>query len=282
VVDAHFHLWRRALIQPAGILEAPYLRRDFLWPDYAAAVAGSGVDRSVFVQVDDRGDGTPEVEFVSEIVAANPGLVGMVAFARLESDQVGRDLERLHRYPLVKGIRRNTQHEADPLFCARPEFIAGARMLGELGLVCELCVKHHQLEGAIRLARACPETSVVLDHLGKPDLTAGSQTDWKDGIARLGELSNTACKISVVVHTEADPPLTRELAAPFVNHAIASFGWERVLFASNWPVSTAVIGYSDWVGMVRDLVSAAGEKERKMLFESNAARLFGLEKAQAL
>jgi L-fuconolactonase len=281
VVDAHFHLWRRAAIQAAGILEAPYLRRDFLWADYAAAVAGSGVDRSVFVQVDDRGGGTPEVEFVSEIAAANPGLAGMVAFARLESDQVGRDLERLRRYPLVKGIRRNTQHEADPLFCARPEFLAGARRLGELGLVCELCVKHHQLEGAVRLARSCPETSVVIDHLGKPDLTATSQADWRDGIARLGECSNTACKISVVVHTEADPPLTRELAAPFVNHVIASFGWERVLFASNWPVSTAVIGYSDWVGMVWDLVSQASKQERKMLFESNAARLFGLENGPA-
>jgi L-fuconolactonase len=203
----------------------------------------------------------------------------MVAYACLESAGVAADLERLRAHPLVRGVRRNTQHEADPLFLARPDFVAGARRAGELDLVCDICVRDHQLEGALALARACPDTSIVLNHLGKPDLTAPDQGRWRDGISRLAEQPSVSCKISVVVHTDADPALTRDLAAPIVRHAVSVFGWDRVLFASNWPVSTAVIGYGAWARMVREVLAGAAPDELERLFRGNARGIYGLTAA---
>ena len=64
--------------------------------------------------------------------------------------------------------------------------------------------------------------------------------------------------------------------APFVRHVVDCFGWDRVLFGSNWPVSTAVVGYREWADMVADILSSGAPAERSSLFAGNARHLYGL------
>ncbi|MBO0684518.1 MAG: amidohydrolase family protein, partial [Candidatus Dormibacteraeota bacterium] len=165
--------------------------------------------------------------------------------------------------------------EPDPRFCARPAFVTGARRLGERGLVCELCVRGEQVLGVVEQARACPETTIVLDHLGKPNMVE-PEPAWRQGIRELGSCPNVFCKVSVVVHGADDPRLDRRLAEPVVHEVIESFGWDRVLFGSNWPVATAVIDYQEWVAVLQQVLSGSGAGQLERLFSVNASRAYGI------
>ena len=270
MIDTHFHLWRRAGAVRSGILAAPYLQRDVRWSDFAVAWAGLPVEGAVNVQVDDFVDGTIEARFVAG--EADPDrLGGIVAWAQLESPGLRAQLDRLRALPGVRGVRRTCQIEADREFCSRPGYVRGARMLGELGLVCDLCVRLEQVAAVPRLARACPDTAVVLEHLGKPDLGRPPAAYWLRAVEELAALPNVTAKLSVTVHSAADPPLGVDAVAPFVHHLQECLGPDRLMFGSNWPVSTAVIGYREWVAMLRELV---GDDQR--IWSGTARRVYGL------
>jgi L-fuconolactonase len=273
IIDSHHHLWRRRDIVPEGILGAPYLARDFLWGDLVEAWAGLPVTRTAFVQV--RSD-VEEVAFVESVAASEPTLGAMIAWAPLERPELPLVLEGLRARPLVRGIRRSTQNEPDPEFCARPGYVRGVRELGEAGLLCEICVRHEQLAAAVTLARACPETMIVLEHLGKPDVSAAPPAYWLRGVEELASLPNVFCKISPVVHRPEDRPYQPETLAPFVLHAVTAFGWDRVLFGSNWPVSQAVVGYRAWVELLLDVLGDPGASRLQALFALNAGHLYRL------
>lgn len=229
----------------------------------------------MFVQV--RSDAN-EVEFVESVAEKHRKLGAMIAWAPLELSQADDHLGRLRaHHALVRGVRRNTQHEPDPLFCSRPEFVRGARLLGEMGYICEICVRHEQIDAAVLLARACPETTIVLEHLGKPDVSGSPPLPWLHATAELAALANVHCKVSVVVHSGGDPPYHAETLAPYVRHAVEAFGWERSLFGSNWPVSTAVIGYKEWLDLLETTLPGGSAAERDAFYAGNARRLYELD-----
>ena len=272
IFDTHHHLWRKAGTPRAGILGAPYLHRDFGWKDFAEAWGDLDVVGSCLVEA----TGEPEeVALAEETSAEDPRLRAMVAFAPVEEAGLGEALEALSRHPIVRGVRRNTQTEADE-FILRPEFVAGARLVGKSGLVLELCVRFEQIEAVPRLARECPETPIVVQHLGKPDVTTAPSPGWLRAVDQLGDCPNVHIKLSPVVHTAQDPRFRLETQGPFIRHAVTSLGWERVLFGSNWPVSTAVVTYPEWVEMVTAacLDAGAGAPDLDALFLTNARRLY--------
>ena len=271
MIDTHIHLWRRADAKQSGILGRPYLQRDFLWADYAAAWAGEQVEQAVQVQVNDFTDPLWEAAFAAGVAESEPGLGAYITWAGLEQPYLDDELDDLEPLRLVRGVRRTCQFEADPEFCASGAYVKGARRLGERGLLCEICVRLQQISALPRLVRACPDTVFVLQHIGKPDLAHPPTAYWLAAIEELGALPNVHCKLSPVVHTDADPHYSAEALAPFLRHVIESFGRERVLYGSNWPVAEAVVGFAEWVAMLRDLVGADDG-----LFAGNARRLYRL------
>ena len=276
MIDTHFHLWRRADAPQRGILAAPYLQRDFTWDDFRTAWDGLSVERCVEVQVIDFTDPASEAGFVNEIAKTDGRLAGYIGWAHLESAQAAADLAALQAFPLVRGVRRTLQIESDPRFALKEGYVRGARLLGEQGLLCELCVRHEQIESVPALVRACPDTEFVLQHLGKPDLSRPPSAGWLRTIEELGALSNVACKLSAVVHSDSDPRHRVEALEPFVSRLVDFFGWERLLFGSNWPVATAVVGYREWVEMLNTLLAGcgAGQGALECVFTENARLLY--------
>ncbi len=283
MIDTHFHCWRREEAKQRGILAASYLQRDFSF-DELLSVAGPELEAAVEVQVNDFADGVVEAKYIDSVAAQHPRLGAHIAWAQLESPEVARELDALQALAIVRGVRRTCQIEADPDFCARPEYIRGAQLLGERGLLCEICVRLEQVAAVPRLAREAPQTQIVLEHLGKPDLAQPPTAVWLRAIEQLGRLPNVTCKLSVVVHGDADEPYRAERVAPFVTHAVDCLGWHRVMFGGNWPVATAVVGYAEWVGMLEQILRGhggdAGRLER--VFGENARTLYRLsQRAQA-
>ncbi len=275
MVDSHFHLWRRAEAKQSGILASPYLQRDASWGDFIAAWGGLPVAQAVNIQVNDFCDGAVEAASVGEAAGRDSRLAGMIAWARLEARELPVELEALGRLPHVRGVRRTCQFEDDPAFCASPDYVRGVRLLGEHHLICEICVRHEQIRALPRLARAVAGTTlIVLEHMGKPDHSQPPSAVWLRAIEELAALPNVVAKLSPVVHSDRDPPYSPASVAPFALHLAECFGPDRILFGSNWPVSTAVVGYREWVDI---LIGLIGRDVR--FWSDNARRVYGLPAA---
>ncbi len=278
VVDSHVHFYDVARLSYPWLSGAPKIATAHLPADFDRARGAVAVDKIVFVEVDVAdGQAVAEAQLVAGLAAADPRIQGIVARARLERGAaVAEELDALAEIGAVRAIRRLIQTQPDPEFCLRPDFVAGVRLLPRYGWPFDICVLHHQLPAATELARCCPEVSFVLDHIGKPGIKAGLVEPWRSRIAELARLPNVTCKISGVA-TEADHgQWTREQLRPFVEHCIAQFGFERVMFGSDWPVLELAGSYPDWVGIVDWIVASASEDEQRKLFRDTASRVYRL------
>jgi len=116
----------------------------------------------------------------------------------------------------------------------------------------------------------------ILDHCGVPQVKEKRLDPWRAYITEIAQFPNVCCKISGLV-AYADPERwTIDDLRLFVEHAIASFGWDRVLFGSDWPVCTLSASYQRWVEALRTITQDAGEVNQKKLFHDNAVRVYRL------
>ena len=280
IVDAHVHLWDPELMRIPWLDAVAELNRPFGLAEYRAHTAGVAVAELIYVQVEVApAYALSEARRAAALAAEEPRLRAIVAYAPLEDGARARsyldDLVQIS--PLVRGVRRITQGEADPAFCLRPGFVEGVRLLPAYGLTCDLCIYHHQLGPTVELVRRCPEVTFMLDHIAKPGIRAGAQEPWRAQLAELAALPNVMCKISGVV-TEADHAAwTPEQIGPYVAHALAVFGEERVAFGSDWPVVVQAGGYRRWAETLDGLTAHLSPAARRKLWAENARRFYRLE-----
>lgn len=279
IVDSHVHLWdptrfRMPWLDGNAVLERPYGLADF-----CAHADGIAVDGIVYLEVDVV---TPyallEARWVANLAPEGPPIRAIVAWVPLEYGERARAyLDALVAVdPRVKGVRRLVQDEPEPGFCLRPDFIRGVQLLAEYGLSFDLGIRPHQLGDAIELVRACPETSFVLDHLGKPEIRQRALDPWRGEIRALAALPNVVCKLSGMV-TEADHErwTTADLA-PFAAHVLDAFGEDRVMFGGDWPVVLTASGYRRWVDAVDELTTDLSAEAKAKLWRENARRFYRL------
>ncbi|HEY5090724.1 MAG TPA: amidohydrolase family protein, partial [Polyangia bacterium] len=206
-------------------------------------------------------------------------IVAQVAVDRGAETQAA--LASLAGHALVRGVRHNIQDDSDPGSCLRPAFVTGVRQVGARGWTFDLCVKHPQLPACIELVRACPGTTFVLDHAGKPDLRHGVLDPWRAHIAELARLPNVVCKLSGLV-TEADPATwTPAALRPYVEHLLACFGAERLLFGSDWPVVNLAASYGRWLEVALELLEPLSAGERAAVLCDNTRRIYRLTKGMS-
>jgi L-fuconolactonase len=232
----------------------------------------------VFVEVAaDPGQYLQEASFVAGQAERDPRIMGMVVHAPLERGAaVTPDLEKLAAHRETRAIRRLLQDEPDAGFCLQPGFIEGVKLVARFDLAFDICIRHHQLASAIRLVQRCPEVRFVLDHIAKPAIRDGLLDPWRAQIRELAALPNVHCKLSGVI-TEADHAnWTRAQLRPYLDHAIACFGFERVMFASDWPVSEQTHRYAEWVAILDEVTAGCSPDERRRLFHDNARAAYRL------
>ena len=248
IVDTHLHLWDFQQFNYLWLNNYPPLQRSFLFPDFQAACDPVIVDKMVFLECDIHpSERIDEAKWVASLASENPSIQGIVASCALEKGQeIIPNLEELSGIPQVKGIRRLIQQE-DLEFCLNPNFIQGLQLLPEFGFSFDICIYHKHLENIIKMVEQCPEVSFMLDHIGKPNIKDQLFEPWKLQIQELAALPNVYCKISGMV-TEADHQnWTEEQLQPYIDWAIACFGWDRVVYGGDWPVSKLATEYPRWV-----------------------------------
>lgn len=278
IVDTHLHLWDPARLRYTWLDGEPRLNRPFLPADYRAACGPVVVDKMVFVQCDCAPhQNHKEVDFITHLAEEEPRLEGIVCGAPMEQGaSLYPDLALLAENPLVKGVRRLLQSEPDPAFCLQPDFIAGVRLLPDYGLHFEICIRHTQLANVLTFVKRCPEVRFILDHIAKPDIREHNFHPWKENLTALAQFPNVWCKISGVA-TEADPQnWTLDDVRPYIEHVIESFGFDRVLYGSDWPVAILATEYPRWVETLETVVQGCTAGEKRKLFRDNALSFYRL------
>jgi predicted TIM-barrel fold metal-dependent hydrolase len=154
--------------------------------------------------------------------------------------------------------------------------VAGVQELGRRGLRFDLCLRSDELADGAALAKKCPETRFVLDHCGNAPVTgtAAQRDAWKQGLAQMATCPNSVVKISGIIAATKPGLDPAEQLAPCINYTLETFGPERVLFASDWPVCTLRASLKDWVATLKSIVAARSETEQLKLFAENAVRFY--------
>ncbi len=277
-VDAHHHLWSVEPEVPEWLTgaETEAIRRTFTVDDLTAATAGLGVTATVLVQTVHSEDETRDFLGVAADV---PLIAAVTGWTDLESHGVADRLSVLQDVRggnRLRAIRHGAQGEPDPGWLARPAVVAGVRAVGAAGLAYELLVKPPQLEAAAALVRSCPEVSFVLDHAGKPEIEAGSWEPWASRIAELAAADNLTCKLSGLV-TEDGPDWSVEHLRRYVDHLLETFGPQRMLFGSDWPVCLLRTGYASWVAAADELLSGLSTDEYAAVTGNTARGVYRLD-----
>jgi len=278
IVDAHHHLWRyRAGTRPwlDARAELAPLRRDFLGDELAAHLRANGIDRTVIVQA---ADSLEDTAFMLEAARAHPFVAGIVAWAPLDDPRATEtQLERCAREPLVKGFRHLIIFDPDPDWCIRPTVIASLGLLAERGYTWDstATIPAH-LEHVAVIAERIPLLKQVIDHLGKPAATERRWEPWASLMARAATFPNVFVKLSGLANVATLANASSAEFAPYVNHVLECFGPQRVMIASNWPVSNLGAGYTETWNATRALIAGASDADRAEILGGTATRFYGL------
>lgn len=279
-IDAHHHLWdpaRREYPWLAGDALAP-IRRAYTLDDLRRVTATvPGVAATVLVQTVSS---VAETEEFLATAAGSAGLVaGVVGWTDLVAPDVAERLAGLRALPggdLLVGIRHQAEDEPDPGWLLRPDVRRGLEAVAGAGLVYDLLVRPPQLPAAVELTGLLPSARFVLDHAGKPPIADGGFDDWAAAITRIAKRPNVFCKLSGLV-TEADPASWQVAdLRPYADHVLASFGPERVMFGSDWPVCELAASYEQVAAAAGALTAGLSSAERAEVFGATAARAYGL------
>ncbi len=290
-VDAHFHIWRQAdlpwLLGPMQPrIFGPYqpIRRDYPMSEYLADVAGSGVEKSVYVQANwpaDRAEA--EVAWVEGVALATGWPHAIVAYADMTVPDVRPQLDRLARYPRVRGIRQQFHWHEKPLYrfathpdlCRDPIVQKNVARLAAYGWAFDLQVFASQMAGACELARACPDVTFVLQHAGMlEDTTEAGRVYWAQSMAVLAGEPNIVAKLSGfgTFIQRNDAAHIRWL----IGETVRLFGAKRCLFGSNFPIEKLWTAYGPLIGAHRQAAASFSDADRRSIFHETACRVYRL------
>jgi len=287
IVDTHQHLWDLQQFRLPWLKPGGELTRNFLLPDYQKATAGLGINKAIYMEVAVAPEQKlAEAEHIIEICQdrRNPTCAAVIGGLVLE-DSFKDFISEFKKNPFIKGVRhglnRPGQLEDDQL-------IQNLRLLGSLDMSFDLLVPPGLIGRAARLVERCANTQFILDHCGNADPLAfdpklnwgrRAQHDadqWKRDIDKLAGQKNVVCKISGIIARVPKDQATAGILSPIITHCLDTFGPERVVFGSDWPVCTRGAALRTWTTLLRKIVEKRSSEEKHKLFWSNAHRIYGL------
>ncbi|RBI84966.1 amidohydrolase [Rhodosalinus halophilus] len=291
IVDAHFHIWRRADLpwldgpmQPRIFGAYEGIRRDYPVGEYLGDIAGTGVTRAVYVQANWPPERAEDEAAWIESVADDSGWPhAQVAYADMTADDLRPALDRLARFPRLRGIRQQFHWHETPAyrFAPQPDLCRdrvvqrNVARLADDGLVFELQVFAGQMAGACALADACPDTTLVLQHAGMlEDTSDEGRAAWRDAMAALAERPNVTAKLSgfgTFIH-RVDPAHIAWL----IEETVALFGADRCLWGSNFPIEKLWTDYATLLAAHRHAAAGLSAAQQNAIFNDTACRVYRL------
>lgn len=295
IIDPHIHLWDLSMrkhawlmpsdgsVQALGGLEK--LRHDFGVADYLRDSANQDIVATVHIEaLWDRADVLGETRWLETLDKSRGIAARYVAAAPFGTPEAPAVIAAQAAFPRVIGIRDILSfHPTIPgkSFAARADIAFDpawrrdvARLTGH-GLLLELMMYPYQLDGVLDLARSLPGLQLVVNHCASPiDRDDEGMRRWRDAVSALGREPNIALKVSNIA--AYDPQPTYDSVRAVALHCIESFGAERAMLATDWPVAGLTGGFDEIYDGLRRITADLTPAEQRALFHDNARRFYRL------
>jgi L-fuconolactonase len=273
IIDTHQHFWKYDPVNYSWINdEMQVIRKDFLPGDLAVVVNEHKLQGTVAVQADQT---EAETDWLLKLAAKNDFIQGVVGWIDLRSDSIEERLRHYAQFKKLKGFRHILQGE-DPAFMLQESFLNGISKLQQFGFTYDILIMPKHLKASLELVQHFPEQKFVIDHVAKPYIKEGKIDEWKEGMEKLAAHQHVYCKISGMV-TEADwKNWTAEQLKPYIDVVVNSFGIDRIMYGSDWPVCLVASSYSKWLQTIKDYFASYSAEEQEKVFSSNAVKFYNL------
>jgi predicted TIM-barrel fold metal-dependent hydrolase len=295
IVDAHHHIWdlernRHPWLQDEPPIPFRYgdytaIRTSYLPEDYRRDTASRNIVGTVYVEAEwDPRDPIGETRWVEGVIAQHGFPSAIVAQAWLDREDVAEVLAAQAAFPHVRGVRHKPRSAASPAEARRgaegsmddSRWRDGYALLARHGLSFDLQTPWWHLEAAAELARDFKDTTILLNHTGLPaERSAEGLAAWRRALETLAREPNTVVKISGL--GLPGRPWRIEDNGPIIRDAIAVFGVERAMLASNYPVDSLVASFDVIFDGFEEITRDLPEADRLKLFRDNAVRRYRLE-----
>lgn len=296
IIDAHHHLWDLErhrypwLVEPVEHIVGDYaaIRRSYRLEDFLEDAGNQNLVKSVHLQagLDHGEDPVAETAWLQSIAdePASRGFPhGIVAYADLGAGDVEDTLAGHRQHSNLRGIRQMLNRGPEPRLCfveraglmREARWRAGFALLESYDLSFDMQIWPWQMEDAAALARDFPDIRIILNHTGMPiERDEAGLERWRRGMGRLAAVASVAVKISGLGMLDHD--WTTESIRPFVLETIETFGAQRCMFASNFPVDKLKGSYDTIWNSFAEITAGFSEDERCALFHDNAKRCYRL------
>jgi L-fuconolactonase len=273
-IDAHQHFWRASrgdyhwMNESVGVL-----CRDYMPEDLEPILARHRIDRTVLVQAAQT---VAETDFLLELATQHEWIAGVVGWLDMESPEFAQQFALYRRNPKFIGLRPMLQDIPDAEWIVRPQVLRSLQIVADEDFQFEFLTYTRHLPHVLEALDQVPLRRAVVDHISKPEIARRVMDPWRALMAELAE-RGLFCKLSGMVTEDDHVHWTAQSLQPYIQHTVDCFGWDHVMFGSDWPVCLLAASYDDVVSALKAALGSQmdADAERK-LFGENAGRFYKL------
>jgi L-fuconolactonase len=274
-IDAHQHYWNPERGDYGWLTpDLALLYRTFGPDDLAPLRERAGVSRTVVVQAAQTVD---ETRYLLDLARNEASIAGVVGWVPMLDGDAPALIAKFACDPKFKGVRPMLQDLPDDNWIANPALKPAVDALIAHDLAFDALIFTRHVDALGTFIERFPQLRVVIDHGAKPPIRDGSTGwhAWAEGITRLAKLPHVHCKLSGLA-TEAAQGWTEATLRPYVDHLLAAFGPNRLMWGSDWPVLNLNGDYLLWHSIATELLASISDAERDAVFGGNAAAFYRL------
>jgi len=295
IVDAHHHLWDLnnadtkyswLMVTEGEAFFGDYaaIRKSYLLEDYIEDAKNQNIIKSVHVQAE-HDDDKPvnETAWLQNLADTHSSKLpnAIVAFADFSKNNVSEILDAHQEYKNTRGIRQILSYNKDEPkyshatedFMKNSTWVENFKYIRNRNLSFDIQIYKHQMEDAVNLANKYNDVLFILNHTGEPCYQSKEYIEsWEQNMTKLAKCENVVAKISGL--GMFDPQWTINSTRIFVEKTIQTFGIERCMFASNFPVDKIFNSFDTYWNSFKEITKNYSENDKQLLFSSNAEKYY--------
>ena len=254
ILDTHHHLWDLSLRSYDWISELPEnesikINRNFLIDDLDVLADENNVTGTICVQAHQSEE---EALWLLEIAKNSNLIKGVVCWVDLKNSNIGFSLDKYQTYDKFCGIRHVWHDEKNEDWIMDPKVIKGLKTLSDRQINFDFLVRPNHLKYIFEVYEKIPKLNGVIDHIAKPKIKENIFEPWAENISELSKIDSLNCKISGMVE-EMNDSQEISILKNYTDHVIESFGHDKVMYGSNWPVCLTKKSYSEVLEIAKSI-----------------------------
>lgn len=272
-IDSHQHFWSLARGDYGWLTpDLEPLYRDFQPSDLEPHLRAAGISQTILVQAAPT---VAETQYLLELSAQTPFVAGVVGWVDLLAADAPDVIANLARDPRLRGLRPMLQEIPDVDWIRQPALDPALAAMVDHGLRFDALVRPTHLPSLRHMMRRHPDLPVVIDHGAKPRIADGERRDWETSLRSIARETTAYCKVSGLV-TEAAAGVTLETLLPYLDVLMESFGANRLMWGSDWPVLNLAADYDSWWKMTQQYLAPFDSTTGAAICGGTAAEFYGI------